>query len=305
MYLCTTGSDGDCCIFDNTTFDMIVTLKLVFVGEKCCWINDKTRSKAVIAITCSNRNDQRISLYDPLGKDISSNHTINRIANPCEKYDNSIVCMIYIKKYQRVMSCVSNGNIEIWTLTGDRPKNLNFSYLIATDYCQCFVNNPILKDPMCSDKYIIPLTISISPKENWVAIYSNDNQICVRIFEFIGKNIQQFNDSLHFYEKEQSSIDLVFKVESFQFGRLVAKELKLNILIENDCFYPTILGIKIVSIRNGQLLNVIGKSKGIRFLHLQLFQRISRNNIGDSISQNLGVSLIDSTQDDANNSVRI
>eukprot|EP01084_Bolivina_argentea_P230657 389121_1 len=263
------GNDKRCCVFDIVSFDLILKFELTYLAGVCCWISD-----TLVAIT--EKNQSAIRIYKPKVS-TTPMATLTNIHNPSAK----IRCLRYNTKYECCVSSDSDGNIEFWSTQAPylRTSNLLFEYLMETELV------------LFRRDAVIPITMQISHNSELIVIRSNDD--CIRLFEF---KTGKLMFTLHEITKNMNDID------SIEFGKRVAVERQMNngqkygniVYDASDKYiiYATMMGIKMISTRNGSLCRLIGKQEtNVRFVNIALFQGVA-NVIGRSQSQKLGLNSI-------------
>ena len=131
------------------------------------------------------------------------------------------------------------------------------------------------------------LSLTISPQGKYLGLYCRDKYY--RIYDFkTGKIFREYNESLKYYVENYHDIlkNEIYRIDKSDLDKrlVVEREMEkyidiippLNIQFDetnNYIFYSSILGIKMIDIKNDKLIKFLGKTESSeRFLTLNLFQ---------------------------------
>lgn len=131
------------------------------------------------------------------------------------------------------------------------------------------------------------MSLTISPQGKYLGLYCRDKYY--RIYDFkTGKIFREYNESLKYYVENYHDIlkNEIYRIEKSDLDKrlVVEREMEkyidiippLNIQFDetnNYIFYSSILGIKMIDLKNDKLIKFLGKTESSeRFLTLNLFQ---------------------------------
>eukprot|EP00455_Lapot_gusevi_P044681 TRINITY_DN5619_c0_g1_i1.p1 TRINITY_DN5619_c0_g1~~TRINITY_DN5619_c0_g1_i1.p1 ORF type:complete len:639 (+),score=152.33 TRINITY_DN5619_c0_g1_i1:74-1990(+) len=284
LLLCTVSTDRVLKVFDVLNFDMIHQIELDFVPLTCCWIHPPNAAKAVIAV--SSRDNGNISLFKANSGRVPL-HVLDSL------HFSSVIMMRYNSKYNAVVSVDSKGNLEYWDAdTYEIPRACTFQFKSETSLFE-FARLKVAVQ-----------SLEFSPDGEMFVTLSRDAKI--RIFKFLtGKIFKVYDDSIELFDQSQKDETSIYRLDLIDFGRRVAVEREIskagdtvpspNVIFDassNFILWPTMLGIKIVSIYSNKLVRLLGKLENTqRFLRIALFQGKPKQ-VGASVVQSLGLSAV-------------
>lgn len=169
-----------------------------------------------------------------------------------------------------MVSCDITGNFEYWSPeTKQRPENVQFDFMLETDIFQEFsvasekaLSENRKSERLKDEKYVrvVPIAMCLSPNGEAMAVRANDNLI--RVFDFSTGKLaaDAIDENMEVYEEAQKHQVHLYKMDTIEFGRLVAIEREFMRSLANDVFlgsrsmvfdessrflmYSTMLGIK-------------------------------------------------------------
>eukprot|EP00850_Spirogloea_muscicola_P005865 SM000027S09646 [mRNA] locus=s27:578944:585194:+ [translate_table: standard] len=262
---CTVSKDKAAKVFDILSFDMMAMLKLPYVPHTAEWAFKHGDAKAKLAI--AEEASPRIHIYDAKS---GSNDPIQSV----EIHRNPVLVMKYMAAADVVISADAKGIIEYWspeTLQFPSSK-VAFKYKTDTDlYALAKANT-------------VATSLETSADGRQFAVVSPDRRI--RVFWFAtGKLRRTYDESQDAAQELQRSEAELYRLEAFDFGRRLAVERELekaegvpsqNAVFDesgNFLLYPTLLGIKVVSLHDNKVARIIGKVENTeRFLRIALYQ---------------------------------
>eukprot|EP00850_Spirogloea_muscicola_P012534 SM000081S22668 [mRNA] locus=s81:384504:389821:- [translate_table: standard] len=262
---CTVSKDKAAKVFDILSFDMMAMLKLPYVPHTAEWAFKHGDAKAKLAI--AEEASPRIHIYDAKS---GSNDPIQSV----EIHRNPVLVMKYMAAADVVISADAKGIIEYWspeTLQFPSSK-VSFKYKTDTDlYALAKANT-------------VATSLETSTDGRQFAVVSPDRRI--RVFWFAtGKLRRTYDESQDAAQELQRSEAELYRLEAFDFGRRLAVERELekaegvpsqNAVFDesgNFLLYPTLLGIKVVSLHDNKVARIIGKVENTeRFLRIALYQ---------------------------------
>lgn len=168
-----------------------------------------------------------------------------------------------------IVSCDTSGMIEYWIpnleLEGpdikDPKTEVDFEFKSQTDLYD-FKKRKLIPNHMQFSHDHSKLAIRAS---DYIAIYDfRTGKIVTRIQEEVVRQL------------------LEIKLDDMEYGKRLAAEKDVsnqNVIFDTtDSFvlYPTMWGIKIVRVADGELVNVIGSGEGLRFTNITLYQGAPR-----------------------------
>ena len=250
--LATTAADKAYKIFDVLSFDMIQWVKLDFVPTVCEWVGGgSSGGRALLAV--ADADGPSIRLFDAAEGEGTLVRTLSIHAAP-------VLQIRHAPLHDAVISCDARGVLEYWENSGDfgMPKDLDFRYKTETDLYAL------------AKAKAAPTSLAVSPDGVHFAVTSTDYK--VRLYRFAsGKVRRTFDegyDSMHLLQKEG---DDAYRLESFDFGRRMAVEREYraatapapsNALFDRTgrfLIYPSVLGIKLISVGSSTLARLLGK----------------------------------------------
>lgn len=259
----TCGVDQKIKVYDVAGFDLVNTIDLDFVVGCATWIDN--RGVPLLAVS----SDQKVVVLDVLG---------GTTLGECQKavlsglHRTPITCLSYSTSLDICISVESNGNVEYWRYDGDETKpkveGLNphmFELKSKTDLFTFRKNKST------------PSSITISNDGLKFACYTfPDRQLYV--FSILsGKIISQYDESLATIREMQDGETAYYVPEQSDFESRFTVEQEIDSCIPSfdpsDTFlmYPSLLGIKIVSIRNHKIVRMYGHKDNLRFSQVLLF----------------------------------
>ncbi|XP_059486508.1 peptidylprolyl isomerase domain and WD repeat-containing protein 1 [Neocloeon triangulifer] len=259
--LCTVAADKTMKIFDVINFDMINMIKLDFVVRCAEWIH--LPGDAISTIAVSNSENNKIYVYDGQSSSTEHVHCFEHL------HAKPVVIMKINIPFATVVSVDQAGIIEYWMTYKHQfkfPTFVQFESKLDTSLYE-FAKNKTY-----------PTGLSFSPDGQLMATLAVDRK--VRIFKFLtGKLKLVIDESLPRYSELQQADP---QIPHMEFGRRMAVERDIekhevqgNILFDESgsmVLYSTMLGVKIVSIKTGKVLQTIGKQENLRVLKFALFQ---------------------------------
>ncbi|XP_055342892.1 peptidylprolyl isomerase domain and WD repeat-containing protein 1-like [Paramacrobiotus metropolitanus] len=261
--LATISSDKSMKVFDVINFDMINMMKLGYTPLTCEWIHAPGEPVSTVAV--ADKDSPRILIYDGRG--------VNEPLKVLDTLHRSpVVIMRFNAVFETVVSVDKTGILEYWRgASGDYkfPQDLlKFEFKSDTDLFD-----------FASSKSV-PTGIDFSKDGKLMATIATDRK--VRVFRFLtGKFYKVLDESIKSFT---SSLDVTSKMSIVERERRIAVERELekseafnyaNILFDdsgNFVLYATLLGTKVVNLVTNRISRVLGKSEGLRFLSLALFQ---------------------------------
>ena len=271
LLLATISSDKSIKVFDVVNFDMINMIKLDYIPLHACWIFSKEQARPLLAV--SDQGSNLIRIYD--GKAQS--------AEPLETLDSIHGAPVRLMAFHPHANCVVSidmkGMVEYWN--ADTPHDLPSAPYISWEYKSDTSLYEFVKAK------VVPSALVISPDGSMFAAYGIQDRK-VRVFRFrTGKLIRAYDESLVIAEQTQQQGPERLQLESMEFGRRLALEKELtdaqqgqtmNLAFDESShflLYPTILGVKVVSIQTNKVARLIGKGENVRILNIALFQSSS------------------------------
>ncbi|AOW02939.1 hypothetical protein B0I73DRAFT_137703 [Yarrowia lipolytica] len=263
MNMVSCGTDQKIKVFDVAGFDLVNTIDLDFVVGCAAWIDN--RGIPLLAVS----NDQKVVILDVLG---------GTTQEQCQKavyttvHRTAITCMSYSASLDICISVESNGNVEYWRYDGDasRPKveGLNPHVFELKSKTDLFTFRK---------RKSVPSSITISHDGLKFACFTfPDRQLYV--FSILsGKIISQYDESLSTIREMQDGETAYYVPEQGEFEARFALEQEVGSCVPSfdpsDTFliYPSLLGIKVVSIRNHKIVRMYGFKDDLRFSQVFLF----------------------------------
>ncbi|PRT53824.1 Peptidyl-prolyl cis-trans isomerase cyp15 [Wickerhamiella sorbophila] len=169
------------------------------------------------------------------------------------------------KRHQCIVSWDELGIIEVWDKHGQLPETVRYKTKSETDL---FLFR--------KDKRRIQ---NISVARDALVVLDTDGRLVV--FDFVsGKRKREYDETLETVE-EMQKLGTGVVIDPVEFSRRVKTESKENDMLAIDVsstivVYPTILGIKALSLRTSTVAKVYGLADSIRFHQLGLVQYRSR-----------------------------
>ncbi|KAJ1661898.1 Peptidyl-prolyl cis-trans isomerase cyp15 [Coemansia sp. RSA 1813] len=264
----TTSADNTIKIFDIVNFDMIGIIDTEFVPGTLCWIKDPLDQTACIVVTDSDTPTAYV--FDPYSG-TKPKRIINRI------HRQPILLVAYNPVVECAVSVDKGGMVEYWTLEEPfaLPESIDFKLKSQTDLYE-------FKKSKC-----IPNSLVFSPDFELFACTSATDST-IRIFRFAtGKLYRKYDESIGASNSiQQSDEGGRFKLDDMEFGRRLATENELlkssDAKASNAIFdasgrlllFPSLFGIKVVSLSTNKVVCVLGKPEPHRFLDIALCQNL-------------------------------
>jgi len=252
-------------IFDVINFDMINMITLDYVPSILRWIY--SAGSTVMSIAVAEQEGHTIRIYDST----SSTGTVSKVIDQVHNNKAVVTTMCFAPELRVVCSADSQGMIEFWESESPHkyPEHLfDFKYKMQTDMYEL------------AKKKAHVIHVAFSPDGAKYSTYGSDRVI--RIFKLRkGKIWRTFNEKLAAITEIQNREELLNEME---FGRRMAIEkdlMKTNNLCRSESLfdetgkflmYSTLLGIRVISLRTGACLKIIGLTETMRFLSIALFQ---------------------------------
>eukprot|EP00347_Sterkiella_histriomuscorum_P006628 403352043 len=275
------GKDQTIKIFDVVNFDLMHMVKVKFIPDVCEFIHKKSSFSAIIAV--AEFNQPKIHII----KAESADGQVLKILK--DIHFSPIRCMKFCSELDLVISTDESGVIEYWDPeTFEFPQDnrkVTFELVSDTGLLE------LVKNKTCA------LSMALSNDGQKVVLYCKDRKI--RLFRIgDGKLLKTFDESLQKYVDDQLSIksknDMLY-LDKSDFERRLATEKEIekqwdykmrdisNVLSanpsiqfdESDTFliFGSLMGIKIVNIRNKELVRIVGKVENTeRFIQIGSFQ---------------------------------
>ncbi|KAG5357922.1 Peptidyl-prolyl cis-trans isomerase cyp15 [Yarrowia sp. B02] len=258
-YMASCGADQTVRVFDVAGFDLINTIELGFAPKCAAWID--SRSSPLLAVSDENR----IVILDVLaGATLES----------CQKavysalHRTPVVCMSYSAALDICISVESNGNIEYWRYDGEKPQIEGLGQFELKSKTDLFTFRK---------KKAVPSSITISHDGLKFACFTfPDRQLYV--FSILsGKIVSQYDESLPTIQEMQDGETAYYVPDQSDFDSRFAAEKEIESCIPSfdpsDTFliYPSLLGIKVVSVRNHKIVRIYGYKDDLRFSRAFLF----------------------------------
>ncbi|KJE96934.1 cyclophilin [Capsaspora owczarzaki ATCC 30864] len=274
MFLATTSSDKMLKIYDVVNFDMMNIINLGDDEATCCeWLHQPGDALARVAVAC--QSSPAIRIYDARG-DGKPLKTVSMHVKP-------VVAMALNVKFDTVISVDTAGLVEYWraadnsdhTFPSDR---VHFSSKLDTDLFD-FVRAKT-----------VVTSIDVSPDGSKFVTMSSDRK--VRVFRFLtGKLARKYDESLQVIANQSQ---LASHIDNIEYARRLAVEKDIDqqpvsvagmnaVFDESGLFviYPSLLGIKVVSIHDNRCVRIIGKvESNIRILRVAVHPGKLRKAIG-------------------------
>mmetsp|Transcript_7219 Transcript_7219/g.26559 ORF Transcript_7219/g.26559 Transcript_7219/m.26559 type:complete len:683 (-) Transcript_7219:1570-3618(-) len=272
QHCATISNDKSAKIYDISTYDMMVMLRLDFQPGCVQWVYRPgvASEKALVAI--SDQHSGAIHIYDITSGDSTALRSLPNV------HRHPVCQMRYNPQYNTVISGDTSGVIEYWcpdTLKSPEAPDVTFKYKLETDLYSL------------AKLKLAPRCLEVSPDGEQFVTVTDDRRI--RVFRFqSGKIRRQYDESLKAANQQQKSEQEIYRLEDIDFGRRMAIERELdtawreqaaaypNAVFDesgNFLIYPTFLGIKIVNLYTNKLSRVLGKVENTeRFLRVALFQ---------------------------------
>eukprot|EP00923_Selenidium_pygospionis_P028685 GHVN01051382.1.p1 GENE.GHVN01051382.1~~GHVN01051382.1.p1 ORF type:complete len:672 (+),score=109.10 GHVN01051382.1:768-2783(+) len=281
LLLGTVGKDKSFKLFDVVAFDMMHIGRLSFTPLVCCFVHTPGAVESLIAISDSFSPNINIFSAMSIGsKTPGSGEGCMKPIRVLERHSRPVHSICFNPMINVAVSADPSGCVEMWhpdtfglpTPTSTKGK-VRFDCKTDTD----------LYEFMKSKTY--PLSLTVSPNGEYLACLSHD--YLVRVFRFsTGKKMRVYDESLEMHSTAQSDPHMeAMRLDELDFGRRLAVEKELRtsdsfhrqrcVFDESSHFicYPTMVGIKVVSITSNQISHVLGKAEiGERFLDLSLIQ---------------------------------
>ncbi|KAG5370406.1 Peptidylprolyl isomerase domain and WD repeat-containing protein 1 [Yarrowia sp. C11] len=262
MHMVTCGADKQIKVYDVAGFDIINTVELDFVVGCATWI-DK-RGNSLLAVS----NDEKVVILDVL----ASTQEESQKAVFSKLHRTPIICMAYSASLGICISVESNGNVEYWRYDGDESKpkveGLSPHMFELKSKTDLFTFRK---------KKSVPSSITISHDGLKFACFTfPDRQLYVFSIQ-TGKIISQYDESLATIREMQDGETAYYVPEQGDFESRLAVEQEVDSCIPSfdpsDTFliYPSLLGLKVVSIRNHKVVRMYGHKDDVRFSRAFLF----------------------------------
>ncbi|KAJ2391672.1 Peptidyl-prolyl cis-trans isomerase cyp15, partial [Coemansia sp. RSA 2559] len=265
----TTSEDKTVKIFDVINFDMIRIIDTDFVPGALCWIKDPLDQSVGVVVT--DHDTPAVYVFDPYSG-TKPKRVVDRI------HRQPVLLVAYNPVVDCVVSVDKGGIVEYWTLEEPftLPESIDFKLKSQTDLYE-------FKKSKC-----VPNSLVFSPDFELFACTSITDS-AIRVFRFsTGKLYRKYDESIAAINLiQQSDEGGRFKLDDMEFGRRMAIENELlkssNAMAAIVTFdisgrfllYPSLLGIKVVSLSTNKVVCVLGKPDPHRFLSIALFQPLS------------------------------
>lgn len=268
--------------------DMINMIRVTYPPNVACWIFSKEQSQFLLAV--SDKESPAIRIYDAK----ASTEPIETLESVHSK---PVLLMAYNQFAHCVISVDDKGMVEYWN--ADTPHDLPASPTISWE----FKSDTSLYEFVKAKE--VPSALTLSPDGALFATYGYKDRK-VRIFRFkTGKLIRVYDESLQWIERAQRIGTDQWKLDDMEFGRRLAveRELEISPQIHNMnltfdqsghfIIYPTLVGIKVVSIHTNKVVRIIGKGETIRILNVGLFQGAAKKKNAISLVRSLLLDCVD------------
>ena len=229
-----------------------------------------------------------ISTHSGLFKvDLAKSLTIE----PLDLHTSKVLIIKYNPTFESYISIDDLGIIEIWDQDSSAlPSHLLFSSKLKTDLYHLAKNKESA------------LSLSISPNGNLFCIYSSSRTFYV--FRYLdGALILSLPEHYKDYQELQNDVKYEDRLERIEFFRRMAIEKDIDKCKDKLCtawdetskilIYSSYVGIKMVDVETGKVVQIIGKHETPRFTSLELYQgkaminTSGRAGMGGSSSQGL------------------
>ena len=257
--------------FDLTTLDMILVMKLEFLPNTittyCNTWFEQDNSESLLISEQGSKNVYVVNVEDDKVEQIKSPH---RSCITAIKFNGRYTCFV---------SSDEKGIVEYWKLDGNMPKGLTFKYRSETNLFDIAKNK---SKPIC-------IALS-SDRESFATISHPDKQI--RIFDFkSGKIIMKVDESLKVYE---SRLNTLSKEKLFVNFKFADPQGSRNVVFDNNdkvLIYASVLGLKIVETRTGNVLSVLGEDDqdlmDLKYNQALVFNKVSVDTISSEMLSSL------------------
>lgn len=261
----TTALDRKVKIFDVINFDMINMISLDVEASLIEWIY--TSGSTLHGIAVVEKESNIIRVYDSTSSSSKESALLDKIHFKGSK----ITAMRFCPTHKIVITADSQGMIEFWN--SEAPYEINedlfeFKYKMQTDLYDLAKNKAFV------------MHIAVSPDGEKFSAYGSDR--IVRVFKLRkGKIWRQFDETLKSISEQQKNEELINEMD---FGRKMANEKELpkhdklrlseSIFDESGRFflYSTLWGVRVISLRTGACIKIIGLTETFRPLSLALCQ---------------------------------
>ncbi|PFH36130.1 peptidylprolyl isomerase domain-containing protein [Besnoitia besnoiti] len=264
------GGDSTFRLFEVVTFDMLCLLKLAFTPLACEFVHGKEEPAPVVAISAKDTPD--IFLFKPT---LSSESfaKFSQYSGPAHLLRFNAVLKVFA-------SADKEGGLEVWctdtcqrATSENRRGKIRYALKSETGFFELAKNKT----------YAVAL--AVSPDGQLLAVLSEDSAL--RIFRFLtGKLSKVYLETIDMYQTAQNDPQRrLLHVDALDFEHRLAAEKELARARARDwqtmsfdessnfLVYPSMLGIKIVNVKDNKLCRLIGKPEhSLRFLSVALYQ---------------------------------
>jgi peptidylprolyl isomerase domain and WD repeat-containing protein 1 len=260
------STDKTCKIYNVTAFDMISMFKFDYVPGYVCWYSEVENGVDTF-LAISDKNSNKIFLYDSNG-DGTALHEVESV------HRSPLKALRYNYSHHCFVSADAKGFLEYWKPEAPftKPKTVKWELRSETD----LLEHLKCKAPVSS--------LEISPDgSNFVSFSCQDQSF--RLFQFnSGKLLYKFDEGIDSIVKSYQNGDSPVKLDEMEFGRRLSVEKELFSSPQADfinaqfdetgsfLLYPSLFGIKVVSVFSGSLVRIIGQGENLRFLNVALYQ---------------------------------
>jgi len=253
-------------VFDVINFDMINMIDLGYTPSHLKWVY--SGGSIIMKLAVVEKDSNKITIYDstnakgtePLAK-VTTGHAPQA----------TITSLAFCARLNIALSTDTQGMLEFWSTKDGYayPESMfDFKYKMKTDLYELAKNKSFA------------IQSHFNHDGSKFVVYGSDR--IIRVFKTrTGKVWRQFNEKLKAITEIQNRDELLNEME---FGRRMAIEKDLMksdnfrrsmaIFDETGKFllYSTLLGIRVISLRTGACVKIIGLTDSMRFLSIALFQ---------------------------------
>ncbi|KFG58799.1 peptidylprolyl isomerase domain-containing protein [Toxoplasma gondii RUB] len=264
------GGDRTFRLFEVVTFDMLCLLKLPFEPLACEFVHGREEPAPVVAI--SAKETPEIFLYKPtLSSESVGSFSLHMAPAHLLRFNAALdVCV----------SADKDGGLEVWCTDSyqratreNRMGKIRYSLKSETDHFEL------------AKVKTYALALAVAPDGQLLAVLSADSTL--RIFRFTtGKIAKVYLETVDMYETAQNDPQRrALHVDALDFEHRLAAEKELSKArgrawqtmsfdeSSNFLVYPSMLGIKIVNVKDNRLCRIIGKPEhSLRFLAVAVYQ---------------------------------
>jgi peptidylprolyl isomerase domain and WD repeat-containing protein 1 len=251
------ASEPNVKIYDTLSLDMIDKLNLK-ENPVCIEMGSTNQHPDPVLI---------ISTASGLFKcDLAKGHDLNLL----EIHSGKVLIARYSPAFHSFLTVDDLGMIEIWDAdSSEVPSHLKFKSKLKTDLYHLAKNKEY------------PLSLSLSPNGLFFCLYTSCRTF--HVFEYLSGNLLlSFPEHYKDYQELQNDIHFDQRLERIEFFRRMALEKEIDKTREKlqttwdetstYLLYSSYIGIKIIQIPSGELIQMIGKEETPRFTSLFLFQ---------------------------------